>query len=721
MKQSARQQTASARPDPHRTRAVLPLLIAVVTFAVFLRGLQNPFVKWDDYEVFLNNTHYRGLGWDNLRWMFTTFYMGPYQPLAWLSLALDHAVWGMEPFGYHLTSLLLHTVNAVLFYGLARRLLRLTMGPDEGSTWPIDIGAAIAAMLFSIHPLRVESVAWATERRDVLCASFYLLALLAYLRAHEAREARGSGLRWMALALSAMVMSLLAKGMAVTLTAVLVVFDVYPLRRLGGRRGWIRGETRSVWLEKIPFVALSIGFSLVAVIGQRKSGAMDALSQYDPVFRVYHVLYGLSFYLVKTAWPVRLSPLYELLSSLNAAYWRFVLGGVAVLGAGVLFWIKRRRRPGLLCAWLCYVILLSPVLGAFQSGPQIAADRYTYLACMSWAVLAGAVAVWYLRGVAAGPSSRRRLAVVLSAALPILGALGASTYRQIGVWSGSQRLWQHVLALNPNCLWAHINLGDLLLESGKPDEALPWFERAVQLFPYGHWGYARLGAALAALNRKAEARAAFQRALELCPEDWATGQELGLLLLEQHEDEAAALYLKRVVELRPEDPQARGYYGNALRHLGRLDAAAAQYRRAIESAPGEPRLYTALASTLTEARKYGDAEAALRRGLQIRQGDPRLTDALAWLLATCPEPRYRNGTEAVRLAESACRATDNSVPRFVATLAAAYAEAGRFEQAVEKQRLAIGLAEKQGQKDLATQFQSRLSLFARRQPYRLAQ
>jgi Flp pilus assembly protein TadD len=700
--------------------AVSPVLIAIVTFIVFLPGAENPFVYWDDIDHLVNNPHYRGFSWHNIRWMFTTFHMGPYQPLSWLSLALDHAVWGMEPFGYHLTNVLLHSLNAVLFYWLTRRLLRLAMSAEGTTPWPIDTGAAVAALLFSIHPLRVESVAWATERRDVLCACFFLSALLAYLRAHDARQAGASSRRWMALTLVMAVMALLAKAVAVTLVAVMVVVDVYPLRRLGGKAGWLRTEVRPVWLEKIPFMVLTLAISVVAVVGQSSAAGMRSWSQYGPGPRMLVVLYGLSFYLVKTVWPAGLSPLYELPVDWSPADYRFALGGLAVLAAGVVFWIKRRRLPGLLAAWCSYVILLSPTLGFFQSGPQIAADRYTYLACMSWAVLVGAVVARFLRPAGATGLSRGRFAVVLGGALAAFSVLAVCTHRQIGVWSDSVRLWRRALTVDPNCYVAHVNLGYVLLETGKPGEALPWFERAVRLSPNEPMAHPYLGSALQALGRTAEARAAFRRALELNADDARAHYGLGLLLLQHHEDREAVSHLKRAVELKPQNAEARGYYGNALRRQKRLEDAAVQYQEAIELKPGEPGFYAALASTWADLRHYGDAEAVLRQGLKANPSDPPLADALAWLLATCPDARYRNGTEAVRLAESACRATDNGVPRFVATLAAACAEAGRFEQAVEKQRLAIELAEKQGRKDLATQLQSRLSSFARREPYHLS-
>jgi Tfp pilus assembly protein PilF len=586
MKQSAKSRAFRAGSDRRRVLTAEVLLVAAVTFVVLLPSLNNPFVRWDDFEVLVNNRHYRGFAWENIRWMFTTFYMGHYQPLSWLSLALDHALWGMEPFGYHLTNLLLHTLNTVLCYLLTRRLLQPAIRPEGPRPWAVDAGAVFAALLFSIHPLRVESVVWATERRDVLSACFYLLSVLAYLRAHEARQEGRSSRGWMALAFAAAVMSILAKAIAVTLVAVLTVLDVYPLRRLGGEAGWVRGKARSVWVEKIPFLVLSVAAGVVAPLAQARSGAMGPLSQYGPGPRAMVALYGLSFYLAKTVWPAGLSPLYELPASWTAIDSRFILGGAIVLGAGVLFWLRRRRWPGLLAAWLCYVILLSPTLGFFQSGPQIAADRYTYLGCMGWAVLAGAVLTRCVEAATVGRLSKAGLGLVLGGALMVICALGVCTRRQVAVWSDSVTLWQRVLAVEPHSIKGNLHLGGYLLEAGRPAEAVPCFQHVVQLRPQESSGYAHLGMALLKLGRAAEAKSALKRALELNPEDGAAHFGLGALLLDRNELDASASHLQRAVELEPENLAVHLYYGNALYKKRDLEAAAAQYRKAIQLAEG---------------------------------------------------------------------------------------------------------------------------------------
>src|SRR5262245_41825578 len=256
-----------------------PIVIVGVTLVAFHPSLQNGFVDFDDDQAFLLNPRYRGLGWTNVSWMFTTLHMGHYQPLSLLTLALDHLLWGMAPWGYHLTSLLLHAANGVLFYFVCVRLLKLAF-PDAAGSGERALRAAsgVAALLFAIHPLRVESVAWVTERRDVLSALFFLATILCYLRRHTETAEPGTGWRWTALALSFYVLSLLSKAGGMLLPFVLVVLDVYPLRRLrGSPTGWWSGAARRAWWEKCVYLVPAVVFAAVAFIAQQQSGAMKPL------------------------------------------------------------------------------------------------------------------------------------------------------------------------------------------------------------------------------------------------------------------------------------------------------------------------------------------------------------------------------------------------------------------------------------------------------------
>ncbi len=284
--------------------------------------MQNNFVTWDDYDNLVVNPHYRGLGWSQLGWMFTTFHLGHYQPLSWVTFGFDYLVWRMDPFGYHLTNVIFHTVNAVFFYFIARRLIALAFSsPDYEKSWQLITSAAFAALLFAIHPLRVESVAWVTERRDVLSGFFCLWTLSCYLRAASMHEPIPRQ-RWLAAAVGAYALSLLSKATAITLPAILLLLDVFPLRRFhGGIQDWFKLRNRSLWWEKLPFAVLACGFAVIALVAQYSSGALTALQRYDISFRFAQAFYGLMFYLWKTLLPAHLSPLYELPFDLAPWVW----------------------------------------------------------------------------------------------------------------------------------------------------------------------------------------------------------------------------------------------------------------------------------------------------------------------------------------------------------------------------------------------------------------
>src|SRR2546426_8325275 len=375
----------SALPQ-RRGSWLVPVLIALVTFASFLPTLQNQFVTWDDATNFLENAHYRGLGWTHIRWMWTT-HLGHYIPLTWMTLGLDYLLWGMNPFGYHLTSLLLHAANAVVFFFVVRRILTRALPSPSERGHALAVAAGFAALVFAIHPLRVESVAWVTERRDVLSGLFYLVTILMYLRACE-RGARGR--RWYWLSVAVFGCALLSKSMVVNLPVVLLILGVYPLRRLGGAIGWWSEPARRVYVEKIPFVLLAAAAAAIALMAQLSHNTMVSVVQLSGLGRLAVSAYGLSLYLWKTVAPVNLSPLYELPPTVNPWAPPFLLSYGLVLAITAIVLAFRRPLPGLLAAWVAYIVVLLPVLGTFQSGSQIAADRYTYLAGPGWAILAGA-------------------------------------------------------------------------------------------------------------------------------------------------------------------------------------------------------------------------------------------------------------------------------------------------------------------------------------------
>ncbi len=419
------------RQDARWIRWCPPLLIAVVTFIVFLPALQNGFV-WDDKPALLANPGYRGLGWTQLKWMWSTFYFGSYRPLTWMTYGADYVVWGMKPAGYHLTNLLLHVVNAVLVYFLARRVLALVGGgPAKGEELGFTISAVGAALVFAIHPLRVEPVAWVSARADVLAALCLFLSVLAYLK-YGGGSLEAFGLYWL---------SLMAKPVGLSLPVVLVVLDVYPLRRLGGGPGrWIGRPVWGVWGEKVLFLGVAFAAALMAFLSKFRDTSSSTV-HYSLTERIQEMTFGLAFHLWKTLVPFGLSPLYERPLHLDPFAWPFLLSATAVLGLTGLLILGRRRWPAGLAAWACYLALLLPTSGIIHFGWQIAADRFTYVSCLPLALLAGGGLWWTWRAW-----QSRRLAAPASFAIAgltvaALGGLGTLTVSQLTIWHNEDTLW----------------------------------------------------------------------------------------------------------------------------------------------------------------------------------------------------------------------------------------------------------------------------------------
>ena len=463
---------------PRWVSAMAATGVVAAAIAAFLPALSPDFVNWDDPAALLDNPHYRGLGPRQLAWMFTTFHMGHYMPLTWLTLGWDYVMWEMSAWGYHLDNVLLHAGTALIFYFLALRLLRLAVRPPPPVPNPLSLGegggdaairlrlaAAAAAIFFAVHPLRAESVAWVTERRDVLSGLFYVAAALAYVKA-VSEGPRRVGLFWGSVAL--FVCALLSKSLTVTLPATLLVLDIYPLRRLGGAAGWRRWH---VWAEKLPFFVLAVAAAAVAFLALLPLGNARSLAEMSPLMRLVLVLYSQAFYLVKTVWPAALSPLYGFPVDVT-----FVHLGLAVAG-NLLALAALRFAPALSATWAVYTLTLLPVSGLFHNGPQAVADRYSYLACLPWALWVGVAVAWRPRRA---PVLRAVALAFRALVVAALLALGALTWSQAGIWRDSIALWTHALAVNPDSRDAHGYLGKAYDEAGRVAEAVAHYAEAAR-------------------------------------------------------------------------------------------------------------------------------------------------------------------------------------------------------------------------------------------------
>lgn len=638
-----------------KTEWLVVAFIAVAVFAVFLPALDNGFV-YDDSANLVDNFNFRGLTPSHLRWMFSAFHMGHYQPLAWLTFAVDHWFWGMNPRGYHLANVALHALNAVLVYFLIGALLRRTSGVVRLDQ-PIGcrLCCAVGALFFAVHPLRVESVAWVTERRDVLSACFYLATVLTYV---GMRESPRRVVRWTLYSTCFVFfgLSLLSKAWGITLPVVFFVLDVYPLRRIEWRGGWIR-SCGKLLAEKVPFFLLALLFAVLAFLAQ-KQYAMGMVRDHGVIERIVQAGYGLCFYVWKTILPVNLSPLYWLPGSFDAGKAKYAASLFAALGITVWLAVFGRRRRWALSAWVCYLIIISPVLGFAQSGPQIAADRYTYLACLPFAVLLGGglTRIWDAR--CRGMASLGAWVSAAAASGVILIALSALTLRQTRVWHDDGALWEHAVRCDPENAVARNNRGAIRRGRGDIAGALADYNIAATL-DGGYWAaYNNRGIIRQEQGDTAGALADYNTAIRLNAGYAEAHSNRGNLRKAEGDFAGARADYDAAIRLNPGYALAYNNRGNLRRSLGDVKGALADYSAAMRLAPGLAEPYYNRGRLL---ETQGDAGGALddydnaillnpsyaraynNRGV-IREKRGDLDAALAdYRAAIRLEPRYARG------------------------------------------------------------------------------
>lgn len=608
---------ASPPAPRHVVRWLAPALVVLTTLVAYLPTLENGFVNFDDIENFLNNRSYRGLGLTQLRWMFTTLNLGGLIPLTWMTLGFDYAIWGMDPVGYHLTSLLLHGLGALVFYFVLLRLLRAAHDSSDPDPTARRLGALFGALVFSVHPLRVESVAWITERRDVLSGLFCLLTVLAYLRAWDTREGERLGRRWYLASLGLFACALLSKAMAMTLPAVLVILDVYPLRRLRlFSRGLLRPLARNLLIEKGPFAVLTLACIAVTLFAAKANDAMASLDALSPLDRLSLSVHSAAFYLWKTIAPVNLTIMYELPERLDRTTWPFLAAWACVTAITVACLVYRRRLIALAVVWVAYLVMLAPVSGLVQQGWQMAADRYSYLPCLSWAVLGGAGFAWALRR-----TGGRARSLVLGCGAFVVMALAVLTWRQVGVWHDTETLWTHAVAAAPSGR-AHENLGEVFQDRGQLTEAAAHFEELVRIRPRYGPGHLYLGAVRAQQGRQADAISQYEEAARLMPKSAVPHYNLGLALVAQHRTKEAIEHYREAVRLAPSYADAHNNLGMAVAQEGRLDEAVQHLREALRLRPESAGMHGNLGLVLARQGRVAEALQQLGRAVDLDPGNP---------------------------------------------------------------------------------------------------
>jgi Flp pilus assembly protein TadD len=609
-------------------------VIGILSVAAFLPSLGGEFLTWDDDVNFLTNESYRGLGWSQIRWAFSNVRMGHYIPLTWLSLSGNYVAGGMNPWGYHLVNLLVHAANAILFYLIARRLLAAARDGGRQAARREALlagGAAAAALVFAVHPLRVESVAWITERRDVLSGLFFLAAILAYLRGVEPGDRIEP--RWRTYSLLLFAGGLLSKASVMTLPAVLVLLDVYPLRR--NAFTW-----RRLVAEKAGYWALALAGAVGALVALRLSGLrITPYVAYGPEARLAMVAYSFWFYPSTWAWPTRLSPMYELPARIDPLSPRFLVPVIGLVAVTTLLVLLRKRWPGGLAAWVYSAVMLLPISGVVHAGFQLAHDRYSYLSGLGFALLAGGAIAWILRATADRRVGRPVAAGALGVAALGVAALGVGSWQQSRAWLDSETLWRWGTEADPRCAICADNLAALLSKSGNAArlrEAEQLARHALAINPTYDSSYNTLGVVLAQRHEDQEAEAAFRRAIRLAPDRVTPSVNLGLLYARSGRNTEALALLRAAFARSPEHPGLRTHLAMTLRNdgivqtrAGRLPEAEALFREALHLTPDDPEIHRHLGLTLWEQGRTGAAGEHLERAAALRPGDAEAERLLA--------------------------------------------------------------------------------------------
>ena len=631
----------------------ISLALVVLSFLVFAQVAGHQLVDWDDSYVITDNPALApNLSLSDRAREILAPHHGNWIPLTQLSLALTRALAGPEPDGFLIGNFALHALSAVLlFLALARM------------TGALGRSAFVAAV-FAVHPLHVESVAWATERKDVLAGLCFSLALLAYARYAERPDSR-ERYAWVLVALAC---GLLAKPTVVTLPLVLLLLDFWPLGRL---RLPPAATPSRVWLEKLPMLGLVLAASAITLLVQRSGGGMEFADRELPLgLRLWNALDSYGVYLAQAVWPADLRLFYphpaEAISRARA-----LLSGALLLAISAGAFALARRAPYLLVGWLWYLITLVPVIGVVQVGLQAHADRYMYLPLQGLSIAAawGAVDLF-----GALPQRRRALGIASGV---LIAALAVAAHRQVATWRDSLTLFGRAVALDPEPLVTQRRLAVALRQAGRFEEAQQIYQELIRREPRWGQGWLELGDVVEQLGDLPAALRDYQEGLRLEPKH-ATGQaSLGRVLLALGRPLEARMALQRARELGIDSGALYAMLGTTAQVLGRDADAASEFREALER-------------------------------------DPDLVSAannLAWVLATSRDSSLRDPDEAVRLAELALEKRQIPDPGFLDTLAVSYAADGRFDDAVSTATRAAELAEQSGQAGMAREIRGRIPLF----------
>ncbi len=597
--------------------AILCLLLVGVTLAVYWPVMRYDFVNYDDPAYIASNVHVQtGLTLPNMVWSFSTRQTANWHPLTWLSLMLDVELFGKGPFGPHFTNLLFHLANTVLVFLLLRRL--------TAANWR----SAFVAALFALHPLHVESVAWISERKDVLSTFFGLLTLLFYAGYAQGvigdtcwltrtefvlSRVTGHGSRFYWLALLFFVLGLMSKPMLVTLPFLMLLLDWWPLGRMSKVEGR-ESRTRHLVAEKIPFFILSAISCVMTFIVQLKSGAVVTLMKISLAGRIENAFVSYGRYLGKTFWPINLAVLYP-----HPIHWDtglVVFSLMLVIGLSVAAVWLGRRFPFVFTGWFWFVGTLIPVIGLVQVGNQPMADRYTYVPLIGVFI----ILAWGLDESCASQRLPRQLIVIAALFLLVASALRARD--QTGHWQNSGTLFRHTLAVTQNNYIAYNGLGTYLFNRRQMTEAMDCYTKSLQIKPDYPDALFNLGSALAVSGNLDGAVDNYRRALQIAPTRTDVLNNLGMVLVNQKQYAEAMANFKKALQVNPDFPNAHYNLAAVLFIQNRFDEAVRHYREALRLMPDNPQIHSSLGDALVKQGQTAEAVRCYQEALRLNPGDP---------------------------------------------------------------------------------------------------
>jgi Tfp pilus assembly protein PilF len=714
-----------------------------LTWLVFGQTLRHDFINYDDQDyVFANAEVVKGLTGHGIVWAFTGPHSFNWHPLTSLSHMLDCQIFGLKAGGHHFTSVLFHAIGAVLLFlvlwqmtesGVAAssasertRRGERSRGEESQKTRRHSAVAttiwasAFVALLFALHPLRVESVAWVAERKDVLSGVFFFLTLGAY--AHYARNPTRARYAITMLVFAA---GLMCKPMLVTMPVLLLALDYWPLNRFRGVEPLKRKKdgiavggksAKQLIIEKLPLLALSLCSSIATFAAQ--GNAVVEIENFPLGLRVMNALTSYSIYVWQMFVPKDLTLLYPL-SDARMTPGRAATSIVILVLVTIGCMALRKTRPYLLVGWIWYVLMLVPVIGLIQVGSQSHADRYTYLPQIGLYIMLA----WGFADLTGQWPARRYILTTGAAVVTI--TLAILTWKQTATWRDSETVWRHAIAVTAKNDTAFRNLGDALIIKERYNDAIVEYKHALQANRNNAGAENGLGTAFMKKGSVERAVFHYQKAIELRPQDAEGHNNLGNALCQKGSFQEGIAEYKRALELRPDpaslyNAETRFNLANVQLKLGQLDEAIANYRQSLQIQPNDASCNDNLGTALMRKGSFAQAMHQYQLALRLDPQSGQINGDYAWALATCSDTTLRNGAKAVELAERARELSEGKDPVILRTLAVAYAETGDFPRAAETAKVARELATSQGNTRLAATLEREIALYQSGSPYRPA-